>query len=413
MSIPKATGPFQVGCCDIMTKAKNIPKDFEPKWLCAEYTNLGILVDLYYPCKVENKSDLKLAPWIPTQNHKSYCNGTSVHTFRTSWFSFVVEYMQRGFTQNALIDAPLIDEISFKSSGIDVTTKKGKFPLVIFSHGLSACRTFYSAFCTELASYGFIVASIEHRDGSACASSFIDPTSGQHIEVPYYYEDVTDDGDETKFLLRNMQLLKRVREIGELLDLLSELNTSPENIENMLDSDLNLTKFKNRIDVENPMIFGHSFGAATALNVLQTDKRFKCAICMDIWTVPLGPDIYCKMSESRSCLFIMTDCFKSKKNVDRLKMYEERQEKDFMETVTIKRSGHMDQTDSPPIIPRILSWVFGKDLGPRNYEEGMKLQRDLVMAFFMKYLKENVSPIKLLDDGFVLDEAFVVGYSMD
>lgn len=36
-------------------------------------------------------------------------------------------------------------------------------PLVIVSHGLNGCRSLHSAFCTELASEGFIVVSIEHR----------------------------------------------------------------------------------------------------------------------------------------------------------------------------------------------------------------------------------------------------------
>lgn len=44
-----------------------------------------------------------------------------------------------------------------------LSESKQRFPVVIFSHGLSACRYFYTIFCSSLASHGYIIAAIEHR----------------------------------------------------------------------------------------------------------------------------------------------------------------------------------------------------------------------------------------------------------
>jgi len=67
-------------------------------------------------------------------------------------FSRIEKSMQHSF-----IDAPIASE----TNGVC----GGKFPLVIVSHGLTMLRHIYSTFCTDLASHGFFVASVEHRYG--------------------------------------------------------------------------------------------------------------------------------------------------------------------------------------------------------------------------------------------------------
>lgn len=44
-------------------------------------------------------------------------------------------------------------------------------PVLVFSPGLGGMRTTYTATCSELASYGWVVAAIEHRSVTALAHS--------------------------------------------------------------------------------------------------------------------------------------------------------------------------------------------------------------------------------------------------
>ena len=72
MVFPKTTGPFEVGCVDLLTKADSIPKNFHPQTLLD--SKLGSFVRLFYPCS--NKKDQYVqAKWLPEPFQKMYAYG--------------------------------------------------------------------------------------------------------------------------------------------------------------------------------------------------------------------------------------------------------------------------------------------------------------------------------------------------
>lgn len=48
----------------------------------------------------------------------------------------------------------------------DTPIKGGKMPLVVFTHGMAGMSQSYSHYLGSIASHGYVVAAVEHRDGS-------------------------------------------------------------------------------------------------------------------------------------------------------------------------------------------------------------------------------------------------------
>ena len=60
------------------------------------------------------------------------------------------------------------------SAGVNISSEMNgvvvppTFPVIVFSHGIGSSFFPYSSICCDLASHGFVVAALEHRDGTSC-----------------------------------------------------------------------------------------------------------------------------------------------------------------------------------------------------------------------------------------------------
>jgi pimeloyl-ACP methyl ester carboxylesterase len=143
---------------------------------------------------------------------------------------------------------------------VAVASKQPSYPLILFSHGLPGARFSNTFQFEELASQGFIVASIEHTY-NALATVLPDGKFVTIASLPGM-----TDIDAWDNLISGIW----VKDSTFVLDKLEELNDKDSN---------NL--FSGKIDLDHVGMFGHSFGGANAAQVLYTDPRFKAAINMD------------------------------------------------------------------------------------------------------------------------------------
>jgi len=186
----------------------------------------------------------------------------------------------------------------------------GKWPVVIFSHGLGCNRYAYSKICYDLCSEGYVVASVEHRDGSACHSTyFSDQRMHQivHMQVEKEMNEYTE---------RNNQANHRREEVNRTLHMILRLNEGIK-LDNVLENEqgYDLSDFTGKLDTEEIYLMGHSFGGCTALFTASQHKLFKGIICMDPWMFPVSKE---KFSVNTPVLLISTESFARKENIQKV-----------------------------------------------------------------------------------------------
>lgn len=282
LKLPPVTGPHFVSCTDIMVG----------------HSKEGSFFRLFYPC---GSSDTVQHPtWLPDSEYV-----TALAKY-LGWDSRITPYISSLILGNP--EVPV-------SWGIPLVPGVDKKPLIIFSHGLGGFRTVYSALCMQLASHGFLVAALEHRDGSACATyHFGEPTNApvKEVWVPFNKVEV----GTKEFYLRNYQLHQRANECVRVMHVLRDINAGVA-VFNVLKSDFDLETLKGRIDFNKVALMGHSFGGASTLLSLTKDDTFRCAVALDAWMFPLDDASYPDIR--KPILFINAEHFQTSSSIEKMK----------------------------------------------------------------------------------------------
>ncbi|XP_003387647.1 PREDICTED: platelet-activating factor acetylhydrolase-like isoform X1 [Amphimedon queenslandica] len=416
IGIPPPSGSYRVGVTHFMHK--------------------NLFIRLYYPTKAT--SGYQYVPHVYNSRYRRSALdffGVKLAGLVSAIAGLVMDTRIPAFLNAPLLNTatPTVDAHTSTDTHSHTTTDTHShtapvsFPALVFSHGLGGSFFSYSAVCCDIASHGFIVAALEHKDGSACLARRRVPPPPPPLanegEEPNYQEYLNewipfDQGSRSDFDLRNRQVKERSVEVQQALDILHIINeTGADGIVNMLGSDegagcgLNniLSQFKGRINTELAAVGGHSFGAATSVQALDEDPRFKCGLLFDIWMLPLGPEIF-STGVTKPVIFINSRAFTEwKENFSILKKLlrqsqDSKEEPNFGSKLhslyTINGTVHMTQTDAPFVLPPSLySGAHGAGLSPVT---AYHINSDLSLSFLKRHLMKDIDyqgAVPILDGG--------------
>lgn len=354
--LPQPEGPYIPGCVDVMTA----------------YSPEGCFFRLFYPSSLENTVQDK---WVPWMDHKAYGRG----------FALIlgVYYLILRLYVWLVSGTPYIPAVW----AAPLSKRREKFPVIVFSHGLGACRFFYSSTYAELASHGFIVAAVEHRDTSACATYYYaTPQDHSHRKRTWIKHHKMGFGAEN-FPARVKQVRQRGTECSRALDLLEQLNAGHK-INNLASEEFPLETLKGKLNFEKPIMMGHSFGGASALLTLYKDQRFKIGVILDSWMYTLKDEPDMPGSIKQPLVFINTETFHIDSNIASMQKFLDSPQGAERHLHTIRMTTHENQTDTVHVVGYWLDW-FMKKIDPMI---ASRINHALILRFLERHVELSHTP---------------------
>lgn len=409
--LPQYTGPHDVGAIDV-----EVPVE-EPRQVVDGVFKDGrkpafeldtVLFTLYYPAVKGSRSSKPKHKWFPKPISliaEGYATAAHFNNFFSRpLFTFALWGLASSIEIPAKVDVPLLG-----ASGKADEKDLDKFPVVVLSHGDVSSRTDYTAYCGELASRGVVVAAIEHRDGSG-PGTLVHLPDGKKKKVIFFRANQLEPKDPGKEVFnddyRFKKLAFRDAEIQETINVLESLNAgSGAKLfdQNYRKEGKNLDAWKNRLNISQTIIAGHSFGATGAMQALQSANKTAASEGRSTHRNPaIGGIILDPGKESGHLntdidvplLIVHSDSWSKKHTI-----FYGRPHFDTVRDIArdvLKRCGatwfmtslqtsHPSITDAPLIEPLLLSWTTGATI---DVKEGLREYVRVSMEF-LHYLRDG------------------------
>jgi platelet-activating factor acetylhydrolase len=357
--------------------------------------------------------------WLPrprVETAKGYGRFASLPDFISiPWFGITTAFTKIPAWRNSPLAEHWPPKENAFEGGYEVKRRIGRvptgeaespiFPLLIFSHGLGGTRTTYSSVCGEFASYGFIVVSVEHRDGSGPRTYINHPKDSpnpKHREgyskMDYVFPENnpkdTSPGNKKGIdaALRTAQIQLRLAEIEEAYHVMTLIHSgqghqvaaqnlrhknpkakSPIGASSRGLLGVDWEAWKGRFHLQQVTMIGHSFGAATTIEVLRHQDRFQYVgqgIIYDIWGAAIQPPedapghrIHTPLLGINSEAFMYwADNFRSV-----MKLCKEAKDQGTLcWLMTVRGSVHLSQSDFTILYPKVCSFFLKMTVNPRR-----------------------------------------------
>ncbi|MFF2886060.1 alpha/beta hydrolase family protein [Paenibacillus sp. NPDC057967] len=231
-SFGKPTGPYEIGTATYYVR----DDDREELYTDDPDDKRELVVQLWYPSRTGSTESK--APYVahPAELAAGLSQTQGFPSFLFGHLGLV--------TTNARVEAA-------------VSEQQDAWPLLIFSHGMGSYRNSSTFQFEELASNGYMIASIDHTYDAAAtvlSNGRVAPSLTQ-----------IDAG----LSLLDSHISLWVEDVQFVMDQLEELNGDHD------------SPFYNQMNMSQVGMFGHSYGGATAMQILMKDDRIKAAINLD------------------------------------------------------------------------------------------------------------------------------------
>ena len=364
-----------------------------------------MLFTLYYPATDDAVSTKANHLWVPKPmalHAEGYARFAHINNAITnSIFTFGL-WMLAGSTQiPALVDVPIYPDQANRyhddSPGHQPNPAlNSRFPVIVFSHGMASTGMSYTQYCGELASRGYIVAAIEHRDGSGPGSTVM-TADGERNVYHINPANLNREGGIDMPGLKKEQLAFRLAEVEETIRVLRKVDAGNGDVvftTNQRGEGADLKSWKGRLQMDSVTIAGHSYGATLALQALKNapspNLPLTAGIALDPGksSGPLNDDI------SVPLLIIHSQSWSSVHSVffDRPHFDVVREIAELVNHrghsawfMTSLGTTHPSVTDAPLIEPFLLSWSTGSTI---DVKEGVQ-EYVKVTDEFERFLKDG------------------------